>query len=329
MINASPAPLPPKKIINKISRRRFLGSLRGFFAFAAAVALIIFAGWAFSDGRIFFENYLYAQIYYPVEEIKILAEEKPLPAPELELDAKAALCFRSDDSSEKIIFERNIAEKLPIASLTKLMTAVVILENPVFYKMDLPAVISFDAARQPDVPVFGNLLVGQTYTVAQLLNLMLYYSSNDAAYALAEIIGKEEFVAAMNFKAEEIGLKNSQFYNSSGLDIDNGPANSASVDDLLVLTKYIIKRHPEILSFSIKPGPYLTENGIFNLKFWDGHKLIGGKTGFTERAGGCMMVVFENQDRQRYINVVLGSSSPETRVVQMQKLINYANNSDK
>jgi len=95
------------------------------------------------------------------------------------------------------------------------------------------------------------------------------------------------------------------------------------------LTKYIIQNHPEIFNYTIQPGPYLTENGIFNLNFWNGNNLIGGKTGFTEKAGGCMVVLFKDDNNYQYINVVLGSTDSEDRVAQMQKLINYVNNADK
>jgi len=207
------------------------------------------------------------------------------------------------------------------------MTATVILEHPEIYDLNRPVIVSETAASQYDVPVYGNLNAGESSTVSDLLRSMLFYSSNDAAWALSEVMGEKEFTAAMNAKSKELNLVHTEFYNPNGLDCDDGMANHSSASDLILLAKYIIQNHPQILDYSAQPGPYLTENGILNLKFWDGNALVGGKTGFTEKAGGCMAVVFKDVNNRKYINVILGAVSPESRVAQMQKLINYANNS--
>lgn len=273
------------------------------------------------------ENYLYAQIAKPAEQttrITIPAENEP----HLDLEAKAAYSLRIGIAGrEKIIYRENENESYPIASLTKLMTATIVLENPGVYGLNRSVVISPEAAAQYDVPVYGNLFAGESYTVDELLHLMLLYSSNDAAWALSEVMGQSEFTAAMNLKGKELGFNRFKFYNSSGLDCEDGMTNYASAADLMTLTKYILENHPEIFNYSIKPGPYMTENGIFNLKLWDGNMLVGGKTGFTEKAGGCMVVVFRDGDGRKFINVVLGAVNPETRVEQMQKMINFTNNS--
>ncbi len=272
------------------------------------------------------ENYMYAQIAAPIEQIEpieIAKEEKPA----LELEAKAAYALRVGAAGrEKIIYRKNEEEIYPIASLTKLMTATVILEDTADYDLDRPITISETAAAQYDVPVFGNLLPGQVYTGRDLMKLMLFYSSNDAAYALAEVIGVPQFTDKMNSKAQNLGLVGTEFYNPHGLDREDGLANHATAFDLVVLAKYIIGNHPEIFDYSSQSGTYLTENGIFDLKFWEGNSLVGGKTGFTEKAGGCMVVVFNDESGRKYIDVILGAATPETRVEQMQKLINYTNN---
>jgi len=273
------------------------------------------------------ENYMYAQIVEPTEEIKFVEVAK-VAEPELDLEAKAAYSLRIGVTGrEKVIYRENEESIYPIASLTKLMTATVVFEHPDYYAFDRQVVISDMAAAQYDVPVFGNLMAGESYTVGQLLNLMLFYSSNDAAWALAEVMGIDQFTAEMNSKGQELGFIGAEFYNPHGLDLENGSTNHASASDLMVLVKYIIESHPEIMDYSIKPGPYMTENGIFDLNFWDGNSLVGGKTGFTEKAGGCMMVVFKDGAGRKYINVMLGATTPESRVEQMQKLINFANNS--
>lgn len=329
MIKSSRAPIPrrlaagrkyiakaPKNIAKKISYFMCAAVLSGMFAFGI------------NSGQSRLEDFLYAQISVPLDNVAYATHSVSKKA-NLDLNAKAALSLRVGATGrEKKVYQKNIDDQLPIASLTKLMTAIIVLESPEFYNMDKQVAIDWISASQDDVPVFGNLNPGEIYSVRQLLNLMLYYSSNDAAYALSEIMGKDRFVAAMNQKTIDLKLEKTIFYNPHGLDLDNGKTNLSSAEDLLVLIKYISENHPEIFSFSIKPGPYVTENGIFNPNLWSGQTLIGGKTGYTEKAGGCMVLIFENENHRRYINILLGAVSSETRVVEMQKLINYVNNSD-
>jgi D-alanyl-D-alanine carboxypeptidase (penicillin-binding protein 5/6) len=278
------------------------------------------------------ENFLYAQISQPLQAQTLPSadfsmEDGKNSKPRLDLDAKAVFSLKeSADGKDDVIFEKNIEDRLPIASLTKLMVGAVVLNHPKIYNLDRQVEIDQISAGQSDVPTFGNLKAGEIYTIRQLLNLMLFYSSNDAAYALSGIITSDLFVSEMNIKAQEIGLKNTNFYNPHGLDCTDGSANYSNAKDLMALAKYILKFYPEIFSFSAQPGPYLTENGVLNLNFPAGQKLVGGKTGYTEKAGGCMITVFEDKDQSRYINILLGSASPEIRLAEMQKIIDFTNN---
>lgn len=310
---------------NDPKRPAAVGKRLFFFVFSislsASLCLMV------DNAQLGLENYLCAQITKPAEQTTRIT----IPAgtePPLDLEAKAAYSLRVGVTGrEKILYRDNENESYPIASLTKLMTAAIVLENPKIYGLDHSIIISPEASGQYDVPVYGNLFTGESYTVDELLHLMLLYSSNDAAWALSEAMGQAEFVTAMNLKGKELGFARFEFYNSSGLDREDGLTNYASAADLMVLAKYILKNHPEIFDYSIKPGPYMTENGISSLKLWDGNLLVGGKTGFTERAGGCMVVVFRDGGGRQFINIVLGAVSPETRVEQMQKMINFTNNS--
>jgi len=294
------------------------------FVFALVVGGLFCAVINNSQARL--ENYLYAQISQPVAQI-VLSQKAD--GRDMELAAAAAYSLRVGASGrERVIFRKNIKQALPIASLTKLMTALVVLEHPEIYDLDRQITISGDAAIQNDVPVFGNLIADQIYTTKELLHLMLFYSSNDAAFALSEVMGVDKFVNAMNQKAKELDMESAEFYNPSGLDLDDGTANQMSAKDLMFLTKHILDSHPEIIEYTIQRGPYITENGIFSLKLWDGQKIVGGKTGYTPKAGGCMILILKNDNQWRYFNILLGASSTESRVVEMQKLINYASNSD-
>jgi D-alanyl-D-alanine carboxypeptidase len=326
---ASPAPHPVKNQ-QKTARNTNSASMAAerilfFFAAIAAGAAVTLAA---NDGQARFEDYLYAQISQPIENIAYVAPKDKEP-PQIDLDAKAAYSLRiGANGREKTIIKENTDAALPIASLTKLMTAVVVFENPDTYNLERSCAISQTAASQDNVPVAGNLTAGEIYTVRQLLDMMLHYSSNDAAWALSEMMVNGDFVSAMNRKAADVGLFHTIYYNPTGLDRDDGNVNVSNADDLMVLTKYILQTHPEIFSATSNHELYATENGLFDLNLWDGQKLVGGKTGYTEKAGGCMVVVFENEKHRQYINILLGSTSPETRVVQMQKMINSANNFD-
>jgi len=312
-------PLPPEKRAKKRN-----SAARRWFGFAVA---LIFGGgicWAIDCGQIKLENYLYAQISAPIKEIVIVS---PSPKPTMELEAKAALCFRASAAGkEKVIFEKNADEALPVASLTKLMTAKVVLENPQIYDPSRIVFVSVAAAGQPDAPVSGNLFFGETRTVKELLDLMLFYSSNDAAWALAELMGESQFVNAMNRAAAEIGLSDTEFFNATGLDLDDGRFNRSTARDLLALSRNILEFHPEIFTITKTPGFYRTQNGIFDFALWEGQTLVGGKTGYTQKAGGCMIAVFDDADEWRHIGVLLGSANAESRVAEMQKIVNFSNN---
>ena len=328
MIKSSPAPKPRQsRSGGKYTASSSANIAKKILYFFSAVILGGVFSLSVNDGQFRFENFLYAQISQPVNDI-VYATPATRSRENLDLAAKSAISLRIGATGrERTVYEKNTEDRLPIASLTKPMTAVVVFESPEFYNLDKQVAVSWAAASQNDVPVFGNLKPGEVYSVRQLLNLMLYYSSNDAAFALSEIMGEDRFVAAMNQKAAQMGIGETLFYNPHGLDLDDGKTNLSSAGELLVLVKYVLDRHPEIFAFSVKAGPYVTENGIFSLNLWDGHALIGGKTGYTEKAGGCMVLVFENAKHRRYINVLLGAVSPESRVVEMQKMINYSNNS--
>ncbi|MDI6602644.1 MAG: serine hydrolase [Patescibacteria group bacterium] len=307
------------------------------------------------------EKFFYAQIGKPFEEMVIIQIPERVPKPLLELDAKSAISLRIDArGKERILFQKNPEEILPIASLTKLMTAVIVLDyNPPATRSAFPEgdegapenydlentwiTISPEAANQKNVPVYGNLKAGERFNLKQLLDLMLIYSSNDAAFALAEFIETENFapvgehsslggfVEKMNEKAEELGLENTNFINPTGLDPENFHFSSESsvyfnystAKDLIKLAQYILKNHPLIFEISLKKGSYLVENGISDLILPENKMALGGKTGYTLKAGGSLIFLFQDEKENVFINVILGSESEEARIKEMQKLIDW------
>jgi D-alanyl-D-alanine carboxypeptidase (penicillin-binding protein 5/6) len=278
-------------------------------------------------GAIFFQRYtekfFYAQISQPFEsiaEVKIIRPKKP----ELNLQAKSAISVRIGGRGEKVLFKKDIDETLPIASLTKLMTAIVVFEEPSYNISDL-ITVSKIAADQEDVPNYGNLKMGERFRKEKLLELMLIYSSNDAAQALSEVIGTDKFVEKMNEKAKEIGTKNTYFVNPTGLDENHEVGNHATAQDLVKISQYILREHPEIFEMTLKEGLYPVANGFLDLTLLENQKIIGGKTGYTEMAGGCMIFIFKNESGSIYINVMLGAGSVKARIEEMQKLIDWLN----
>ena len=268
----------------------------------------------------YIENYFFSFIAQPLFEIpqlKIPKDETKKP----EIEAKAAISYKVG-KREKILFKKNEKDVLPIASLTKLMTALISLEN---YDLSDPIKISKLAEKQDDVPNYGNLKEGEVFSVKKLLNLMLVYSSNDAAYALAEKMGVEKFVQKMNQKAKEIGMEKTIFFNPTGL--KDGNLNLSTAEDLLKMINYILKERPEIFEMTKEKGIYDVQNSIFDVKILENQKLIGGKTGYLPEpeVGGCMIYIFENENGTLFINIVLGTKSIEERVNQIQKLVDWIN----
>jgi len=213
----------------------------------------------------------------------------------LKIDAKAAISVEiKDKNQERILFEKNSQEPLPIASLTKLMTALIIFDLTETYDFSQPISI--------------------TKSVGDLLFIMLIESSNDAALALTEPIGEEGFVDLMNLYAKDIGLKDTLFVDSTGLD----PGNISSVRDLVILARYIIDNYPQIFEITIHQQYGTTTNTNKLLAEVPG--IIGGKTGWTIEAGGCLLLVLENPNGSGYfINIILGS---DDRFGEMRQLIN-------
>ena len=293
-----------------------------FFGIFFGAILTLFAN--FSQKKL--ENFLVAQITKPLEEINFAKIEKPKKPP-LEIEAKAVFSLRLNPKKkmkEKIVYSKNENEILPIASLTKLMTALIVIENQKDYPLEKEIKISKEASLQEDVPEYGNLKAGEKRKIKELLNLMLFFSSNDAAYALAEQIGIDNFVNKMNEKVKEIGLENTHFSNPTGLDPENlkwslenkDYFNYSSAKDLVFLGKYILQNYPLIFEFSnLKNEIQLLEN----------QNLIGMKTGYTDEAGGCIFLIFSNNRDDYFLNVILGAKSKEERFLQMQKLIDWIN----
>lgn len=241
---------------------------------------------------------------------------------DLDIEAKAAISvFVDGNGKEKVLFERGVDKRLPIASLSKLMTAFVVLKH---YDLEKEIVVSKEAVSQEED--FGKLESGKELSVKYLLHPLLIESSNDAAFALAQDydgMTEKSFISLMNQEASNVGMVNTLFVNVTGLDPD--PPNTAitysSVSDLVELTKNLLEKDLvwEILSIKTynEYGPEL----ISTNELLDNPRVIGGKTGYTDEAGGCLLIVSNAPKNQgKIINVILASAD---RFSEMESLLHW------
>lgn len=223
-----------------------------------------------------------------------------------DLSAKAAIVI--EGKTGKILYAKNPHLRVPPASTTKLMTAMVVLDR---LSLDSVVTISGNAAETPSV--MPHIYSGERYTVRDLLYLALMRSVNSAAVALAEATAGSEyrFVDLMNEKTIRMGLENTRFINSSGLP---GPDQYITAFDLSIIMKESL-RYPtirEILNTKEKEiysldGRRLHVKNTNNL-LWKSDGILGGKTGYTKAAGHCL-VCAEDRENNLLISVVLGETA--------------------
>ncbi|MBX4201037.1 serine hydrolase, partial [Candidatus Parcubacteria bacterium] len=274
------------------------------FVFLVLVGITFWGVQWFSNslqGLLIHNSFSPASLQTPIENVSAsVREEAPVgggnlsPARNwgsgnLNLSAQAAISVEIGSGTPKTLFNKNEQMRLPIASLTKLMTAAIILDH---YDLSQKVTISPQAMAQEGEQ--GDLQLGQTFAIKDLLYIMLMESSNRASYALAEYIGTEQFVAAMNAYAQNMGLSGTHFADASGL--DSGSYSTAK--DLVVLSQYVFERYPlfrEIISN--KQYALYLDNGALHHTLVNTNELlgkdnvIGGKTGFTKEAQGCVMTI--------------------------------------
>ena len=253
-------------------------------------------------------------------------------AQSLSVDAHAVLStLVKEDGSTKILFEKNGQAPLPIASLTKLMTGLVALKN---YSPEQDVFITEQAVGE--LGETGMLKAGDVFPVKDLLHLALMESSNDAAAALAQPVGRTEFVAAMNHEASALGLGNTSFVNPTGLDSIAPRGNYSTATELTQLSVYLSREYPQVfdilsqqrLNLYTADGRFhhamTNTNVLLDWRDWPA-KILGGKTGLTPQAKQCLLLVLESPDKKGYIiNVILGS---DDRFGEMEKLLRWTLNS--
>lgn len=244
-----------------------------------------------------------------------VAESLPSFA-DISLNAEAVAVY--EVRSEKFLYRENTEKILPIASITKLMTTLIVHET-------LEDGVTIEVPKEA-VEQYGNsgMRTGELISKENLSAYALLSSSNDAAYALAYSVGERlipgegvsAFIDAMNVKAEELGLTNTKFQNPTGLDIsavEVGAVSSAS--DVSKLLAYIYSNYPDLLEPTRQEVMYIyNEEGEYhlgentNILLNKINNIKGGKTGYTDLAGGNLTVIFDSGFNSPVVITALGST---------------------
>ena len=243
-------------------------------------------------------------------------------------NAKSAIMIEA--STGEILFQKNKDEKLAPASMTKMMSMLLIMEEIESgnLKWDEMITASEKASSMGGSQIF--LKAGEKMTVEELLKGVAIASGNDAVVALAErISGSEEaFVKRMNTRAKDLGLKNTNFVNATGLTADN---HYSSANDMSLIAKELVK-HEKILEFTSTYEDYLRKDT--KSPFWlvNTNRLVrfkegvdGLKTGFTDEAGYCLTATMK-KDNMRLITVVMKEENTSKRSTDTTKMLDYGFN---
>ncbi len=250
----------------------------------------------------------------------VAEEVRNNPFDELHIEADSAIVV--DILNNEVLFAKNIDTALPLASLTKILSAITAVEL-----LPSGATVTIKPeflAEEGD----SGLFMDEVWELSDLIDFSLMVSSNDGMAAIAGVAGakrqglsasntsREDFLEAMNEKAQQIGLKQSRFYNETGLDISKSISGGyASARDFALLMSYALKNHPEVISATKHDSLYLTSLSFIehnatntNININNTPGILASKTGYTELAGGNLAVVFDPGLGRPIAIVVLGSS---------------------
>lgn len=241
---------------------------------------------------------------------------------EIASEIKSAILI--EPKTGTVIYEKNADEKLPPASVTKTMTALLVMEAIESGKLSFDSQITVSAAASGMGGSQIFLEVGEQIKVSELLEGMMVASGNDAAVAFAEAIGgtEENFVSMMNKRAEELGLQNTHFMNCHGLDEEN---HYTSARDIAIISAELVK-HEDILHYTsiwtdtIRDGRTALANTNKLVRFYDG--CDGLKTGSTSIAR-CCITATAKKNGLRLIAVVLAAPTTDMRFAAARQLFDY------
>lgn len=245
----------------------------------------------------------------------------------LEVPAKSALLM--DVATGTVLYEKNAHEALPPASVTKIMTMLLIMEAIDSGTLGYDDIVTASeaAAAKGGSQVF--LKAGEQMTVSEMLKSIAVSSANDCACAMAEHLSGSEsaFVEQMNRRAQELGMRDTHFVNCTGL--DDGPdaaSHRTSAHDIAVMSRELLARHPDITKYTtiwmdtIRGGAFGLSNTNKLIRFYPG--ATGLKTGFTSTAGYCLSATARREELE-LIAVVMGCESAKIRNAACKSMLDY------
>lgn len=232
----------------------------------------------------------------------------------LEINAKSAVLM--DAETGTVLYTKNASEALPPASVTKIMTLLLVAEaiDSGSISLDDKVYVSANAASKGGSQIF--IKEGEEFTVEELLKSTVIASANDAAVALAELVAGTEtaFVSKMNERAKSLGMNNTHFENATGLD-DTVVNHLTSAYDIALMSRELIKHdviteYSDVWQDSIRNGEFVLTNTNRLVRYYEG--CTGLKTGSTEKAGFCVSATAK-RDGMHLIAVVMGSETRDER----------------
>lgn len=267
-----------------------------------------------------------------VQPLYALAEETASGDSSISITAKSAVLL--EGSTGKVLYEADKDQQLMPASITKIMTLLLIFEALESGKITLEdeVAVSEHAASMGGSQVY--LEPFEKQTVNTMIKCISIASANDASVAMAEYVGgsETEFVAQMNEKAKELGMKNTHFLNCCGLDDDITEGHYSSAYDIALMSRELITRFPQISDYStvwMDSFTHTTKKGTSEFGLTNTNKLVrtydgitGLKTGSTSKAKFCLSAT-ARRNGMDLIAVVMASESPKDRFTDAAKLLDY------
>ena len=253
----------------------------------------------------------------------------PFPVQAAQLQAAGKSAALMDVATGTLLYESDSHARLAPASVTKVMTMLLIMEAVDSGKISMTDTVTASEAAAAKGGSQIYLKVGETMSVSDMLKSIAVSSANDCACAMAEhIAGSEEaFVAQMNQRAAELGMLDTHFVNCTGLDDgENASEHKTSAYDIALMSRELMKNHPDIKKFTtiwmdtVRNGTFGLSNTNKLIRFYQG--ATGLKTGFTSGAGYCLSATAQ-RDGMELIAVVMGADTSANRNAACKQLLDY------
>ena len=253
----------------------------------------------------------------------------PVQAGAVELDVAGKSALLMDIATGTVLYEKNAHELLAPASVTKVMTMLLIMEAIDSGKVGWEDMVTASEAAAAKGGSQIYLKVGETMSVSDMVKSIAVSSANDCACAMAEHLSGSEgaFVELMNGRAKELGMNDTHFVNCTGLDdAPEAAEHKTSAYDIAVMSRQLLKNHPDIKKYTtiwmdtVRSGSFGLANTNKMVRFYSG--CTGLKTGFTSGAGYCLSSSAE-RDGMELIAVVMGSATSQDRFAACKSMLDY------